>query len=406
MVLESFFLAARNLTHRRLRSLLTIIGIFIGIAAVVALVSIGAGLQIYMAGESEELGADKITVMATAGGMVTSPMASAISAKPLTEDDVDTVKRTPGVNLAGGMIIKSVQASFRGETKSTFLAGMPMDETKRMFENHYGNLEAGRSLKESDGKKVMIGNYFAREYFEKDVRLGDSIELEGSKLEVVGILKATGDRFDDSSVMTSMDVARDITGDKKLVSMVIAQVSEGVDMDDVRNKVEKRLRDKRGEKKGEETFNVQTSEQLAQSFSSIFGIVQGVIVGIAAISLLVGGVGIMNTMYTSVVERTGEIGIMKAVGAKNSDIRNVFLFEASLLGTIGGIVGIIIGAGLAKIAEIAIAQTVGSDMLKASFTPELIVGVLFFSFVVGATSGTLPAIQAASLKPVDALRYE
>jgi len=135
-------------------------------------------------------------------------------------------------------------------------------------------------------------------------------------------------------------------------------------------------------------------------------VVEAMIVGIAAISLLVGGVGIMNTMYTSVLERTREIGIMKAIGARNGDILAIFLIESGMLGAVGGIVGILIGMGLGKATEIIAQQAMGSELLKAQFTPELIIGALMFSFVIGAVSGALPARNAASLKPVDALRYE
>jgi putative ABC transport system permease protein len=131
-----------------------------------------------------------------------------------------------------------------------------------------------------------------------------------------------------------------------------------------------------------------------------------VLVGIAAISLIVGGIGIMNTMYTAVIERTKEIGTMKAVGARNSDVLLVFLFESGLLGLVGGAIGIAIGYGLGKSAEYAATMALGTDLLQASFPWYLILGALAFSFVIGTMSGILPALQAAKLKPADALRYE
>ncbi len=405
MIRENFLLATRNLTHRRLRSLLTIVGIFIGIAAVVALISIGDGLQAYVAGEFEKLGADKVTVMATAGGFISSPMASASSTKPLTIDEAEVVKKTPGVILSSAFLMKSVPVTFRGKNKAAFLYGLPLDESRRMLENSY-EIEQGRKLKESDTHAVVLGSYVAKEMFERDIAAGDSIEVGGRKFTVVGVLKTVGNQFDDSTVMMPIDVARDITGDKKLVSMIIAQVSAGSDMKAVRDRVAKRLRDFRHEEEGEELFSVQTSEQLASTFAQVFAVIQAVIVGIAAISLLVGGIGIMNTMYTAVVERTNEIGIMKAVGAKNSDVLSVFLFEAGLLGLAGGAVGIGVGLGMAKIAEIGATQALGSELLKVNVSFELIVGALLFSFLVGAISGVLPARQASRLKPVDALRYE
>ena len=149
---------------------------------------------------------------------------------------------------------------------------------------------------------------------------------------------------------------------------------------------------------------MQTAAELIKSFKTILDIVQGILIAIAAISLMVGGVGIMNTMYTSVLERTREIGIMKAIGAKNSQILTLFLIEAGLIGIVGGIIGIILGVGLSKIAVIIIGQALKTDLIQASFPLVLIVGSLLFSFLVGAASGILPAIQASKLKPVDALR--
>jgi len=143
-----------------------------------------------------------------------------------------------------------------------------------------------------------------------------------------------------------------------------------------------------------------------ETFSNIFGIVQGVLVGIAAISLLVGGIGIMNTMYTSVLERTKEIGTMKAIGAKNSDILQIFLFESGLLGLVGGAIGVALGAGLGKGVQYAAAILLDSDLLQASITLPLVLGALTFSFLIGSLSGIFPAMQAAKLKPADALRYE
>ena len=169
--------------------------------------------------------------------------------------------------------------------------------------------------------------------------------------------------------------------------------------------IKEELRDSRDEDEGEETFSVQTFEQLLEQFNDILGIVSIVLIGIAAISIVVGGVGIMNTMYTSVLERTKEIGIMKAVGAKNSNIMTLFLIESGMIGLAGGMIGIGIGIGLSKIVEI-VASEAGFLPIKAYLGAPLLLGALAFSFIIGAASGTFPAMQASKMKPVDALRYE
>jgi len=143
-----------------------------------------------------------------------------------------------------------------------------------------------------------------------------------------------------------------------------------------------------------------------KSFQNIFGVIQAVLVGIAGISLIVGGIGIMNTMYTAVIERTKEIGTMKAVGARNSHILLIFLFESGLLGLVGGAIGIVIGYGLGKGAQYMATIGLGTDLLRAYFPWYLILGALVFSFLIGTLSGILPALQAAKLKPAEALRRE
>jgi putative ABC transport system permease protein len=148
-----------------------------------------------------------------------------------------------------------------------------------------------------------------------------------------------------------------------------------------------------------------TSAQLAEMVNMILGIIQMVLVGVAGISLLVGGVGIMNTMYTSVQERTRQIGIMKAVGATNEDVMMIFLFESGLLGLVGGTIGCAIGMMMALGVE-SVASGMGYPVLKASLSPFLMASAIGFSFLIGVLSGTLPARNAARMNPVDALRYE
>lgn len=145
---------------------------------------------------------------------------------------------------------------------------------------------------------------------------------------------------------------------------------------------------------------------MLQSFGSILNIITAVLIGIAAISLLVGGIGIMNTMYTSVLERTNEIGVMKAIGARNSDILLIFLVESGVVGLAGGVIGIFLGIGFGKIAALFAAEVLKAPIIQASFPWYLIAGALAFSLLVGIASGLLPALQASKLKPADALRYE
>lgn len=400
-------LAARNLSHRRTRSLLTIIGIFIGIAAVVALISLSSGLNNVITAEFQKLGADKIIIMSTAGGRISSPFASELSAHPLTTDDVNNLKKIKGVKLVGALLVKSASVEYAGEVKNSFAFGIPLGREKQMLaETLAHELASGRDFKSSDGYAAIIGSYAADGYFKKKIRPGDKIAINGKDFEVIGVLKSVGRRIDDEAIYIPLETARELFNEQKLVSMIIVQVQAGVSPAAVGEKISEKMRRSRNEKKGEEAFVVQTPEQLAATFNAILGAIQVVVIGIAAISLLVGGIGIMNTMYTSVLERTKEIGVMKAIGARNSDVMLLFLTESGMLGLFGGIIGVAIGVSLAYGAQVAAQQILGTTLLQASFAPEIIGGALAFSFLVGAVSGVLPARHAASLKPVDALRYE
>jgi len=405
-VLQLFKLALNNLSERRLRSLLTIIGIFIGITAVVALMSLGDGLQNVVVGQFSSIGADKITIMGS-NGFAASPFVSASLPNPITTDDLRVVSRTRGVQEAGGMLFISTKAEYKKEVKNTFLLGLPEDDTRALVEEGQ-NIEVseGRTLKTDDKGVIVIGSYTSDGLFKRKIYVGETLKIEGKDFKVVGILKTRGSRFDDDAIYMNGDEARALTNKPELESIIMARVKKGESPEKVAAAVAENLRKHRNVEKGSEDFVAQTSEQLAQSFATILGVVQGVIVGIAAISLLVGGIGIMNTMYTSVVERTKEIGLMKAVGARNSDITLLFLFESGLLGLLGGVVGVLIGIGLSKIAEVAVQQALSSNSFVAIISPELIAGALLFGFVIGTASGVLPARRAASLKPAVALRYE
>ncbi|VVB81480.1 FtsX-like permease family protein [uncultured archaeon] len=265
------------------------------------------------------------------------------------------------------------------------------------------NLKAlsGRMLKSSDSKKVMVGyDLWAKNVFSKPVAVDGKLLINGVAFQVVGLLDKAG--MNNEAVIMNENDARDLLSEPDKYSMIVAQVSAGSVPSEVGARVARALRRDRGQKEGFEDFTVQTSEELIKSVNTILGVVQAIFVGIAAISLLVGGIGIMNTMYTSVLERTHDIGIMKAIGARNGDIMMIFLLESGLLGLSGGIVGVLLGVGLSKLVEYFGSQSVG--LLQATFPWYLIVGALSFSLFVGMFSGVFPARQAAKLPPVEALR--
>ena len=325
----------------------------------------------------------------------------------LTSDDLKIIENVRGVKWAAGMLLKQGQASYKGESKIGFASGTNPDDLDNFGEIQSFQIIEGRYLKNGDKYKVVVGyNHVYGDIWDNELVIGSTIEIEGYDFKVVGIMNKIGNPIDDGILHVPKDTLKEILGVKDEESQILVKTAEGFDPKDVADTIERKLRRSRGEKEDQETFNVTTSEQLLDTFQSIFAVVQGVLVGIAAISLLVGGIGIMNTMYTSVLERTKEIGTMKAIGARNSHVLLLFLIESGLLGLVGGIIGVGVGIGLAKGTEVIAAQSLGSGLVQASLSHVIIFGALAFSFVIGTLSGVLPALQASKLKPADALRYE
>ncbi|MBI5148312.1 ABC transporter permease [Candidatus Pacearchaeota archaeon] len=405
MIADFFGLALNSIKKRKLRSGLTIIGIIIGIAAIVALISIGQGLQNYIDEEFSKLGSNKIIVMGKSTAVAGGPAASSLSASPLTKKDVETINRVNDVRGATGILIKSAKISYKGETKYLMLAGISTNSEAMKLLGSMEPIEAevGRELKQTDTYSALIRYGVAHDVFKKEVDVKDRILINDREFNVVGIVGKLGNSFADNTLAIPLDIARELFNEPELVSEIIVEVKEtdAQTTEEIKNA----LRKARNEKEGEETFEVQTTEELRASLGSILSIITVVLAGIAAISLLVGGIGIMNSMYTNVLERTREIGIMKAVGAKNSHILLIFLIEAGMFGLVGGVIGAALGTGLALMVS-NIATNFGFSFLSIKINYILMLGALAFSFIIGCISGILPAIRASKLKPVEALRYE
>jgi putative ABC transport system permease protein len=393
----------RNFSHRKMRGWLTVIGILIGVAAVVALVSVSQGMQEAIKGQFEKLGTNKLIIM-PGGGEFFGAFASA----KLTNKDLEIVRKVAGVDMAAELFFKMGKIKFNDQTKTTYIIGIPTDSAGSKLVTEMASLEAqqGRIIREGDQGKVAIGWFlWDGDFFTKKVALGNKVEIEGQEFKVIGLIKKIGNRQDDSQVYLPIEAARELFNEPDEISYIYIQTKDGYNVSKVAEDVKKDLRDYRDEKKGEETFQVQTFEQILSQVNVILNIVGLVLVTISAISLVVGGVGIMNSMYTSVLERTHEIGVMKAIGARNSHIMLIFLIESGLYGLVGGALGCSLGLGMAKLAEFAASQ-LGAEIFKASISATLILGSLGFSFLIGGISGLAPARHAAKMKPVEALRYE
>lgn len=403
MLLDFLELAARNILHRKRRSWLTIIGIFIGIAAVVALISLGQGLNQSITQEFRSIGANKLFIQA--GGMSAGSTSFARSVEPLTEDDLRAVRRTRGVAEAAGLIYRSGRVGYNEESVFLTILGVPANHKDLVLDGFSIEIAEGRQIRANDRSNVVIGSTVASEVFSEDIGVHSKITIQDNEYRVVGVAKPVGDPGVDRGIIMTMEEARKLFGSSNTVDQIVVKVQEGFRPEEVQKNVKRQLRQERNVEKGEEGFTVSTPQDLLESFRSILRFVQAIVVGIASISLLVGGVGIMNTMYTSVTDRTREIGIMKAVGATNRQILLLFLFESGIIGLLGGIIGVILGLGLGKAGLVA-AQQVTNINVQMAISPGLILGSLGFAFLVGVVSGVLPARRAAKMKPVDALRYE
>ncbi|MBI2129489.1 ABC transporter permease [Candidatus Woesearchaeota archaeon] len=397
--------AYSNFLHRKKRGILTIIGILIGIAAIVALISLSTGMKAALNEEFKKVGSNRVII--EAGGIAFGPpgAGSSLSASELTKKDIDAVSKVAGVDFATGILSETARIEFQDKVKHTLVFGVSTDaETrKRLDEIGLFEIGEGRQLKQTDKYKAVLGYKVVHDLFNVDIRLGDKIKVEGKEFEVVGIQKLIGTGIHDLLVRIPLDTAREIFSEPEKISSIMVTTSAGFEPSKVAEAIKKELRKFRNVKENEEDFTVQTVEQRVATVTVILDVVQAVLIGIAAISLIVGGIGIMNTMYTSVLERTKEIGIMKAIGAKNSDIAKIFLIESGLLSLAGGFIGVVIGISIAKAVEFVV-QGYGITLFRANISPLLIISALAFSFLIGSVSGSLPARQAALLSPVDALR--
>ncbi len=402
MLFDYFALAFKNIKHRGVRSWLTILGIFIGIAAVVALISLGAGLKDAVTGQFSTLDTDKLIIQNSGTGF--GPPGSTVVRK-LDEHDVKVIESVSGVKQTLTRLIRMVKVEYNKVAKFQYVVSVHNDREKIQMISDSMNLEMaeGRFLEASDKNKVVLGNDFTDDSFEKPIRVGSNLEIQGENFEVVGILKK-GSSFQTNSVVFMMedDLKRILNiGDE--FDIIVAQVYENSNIEYVAKNLERKLRSDRGLKAGEEDFSVQTPLQGVETINLTLNIINLILSGIAGISLFVGGIGIANTMYTSVLERTKEIGVMKAIGAQNKDILLIFLIESGLLGLVGGVIGASLGLGLSYGVSYIVGNFIGIEM-RVLISYPLLLGAVSFSFVVGILSGILPAIQASKLNVVEALR--
>ena len=367
MITEYFLLAVNSILHRKLRSWLTIIGIIIGVAAIISLITLSRGLENTIQEQFETFGANRILI--SSRGFQGPGTAS----QGLTIDDVDTIEKISGFDYVIPAIFRSSEIINNKEVAFTLVAAIPSEDFQEFFEDSGIEMKEGRFIKSGEKSAAIIGARAAKEMFSKELRIGNKIEINKHEFKVVGILEEVGNSQDDNQINIPLETAREVFNEPDHVDTIIAQAKTDTDIPALQRKIEKELEQKRDDT----NFQVLTATQILEQISQVLGIMQVVLVGIAAISLIVGAIGIMNSMYTSVLERTKDIGIMKAVA----------------LGTI-----------VALIVEKISSQSGFLLIIRIEY--GLLLFGLLFAFLVGMISGALPAYQASKLRPVDALRYE
>lgn len=394
MLSDYFCLAFRSIAHRKLRSWLTVIGIVIGVAAIISLITVSRSLEATIESQFEQFGANRILV--SAKGF----QGPGTLSQGLKTDDVKTIQRISGLEYVLPGLFRSAEVKYKKETGFTLIGSLPAESFETFYLHSGIELQQGRAIEDGEKHVAIIGFRVAKEMFSTSLQVGSKIVIQKKQFKVVGILQEIGNSQDDNQINIPLDAAREIFQEQDAVDVIIAQVKSGYDIPLLQAKIEKELERSRGDT----NFQVLTATQILQQIGEVLGIIQVVLIGIAAISLLVGAIGIMNSMYTSVLERTKDIGIMKAIGAGNQAIVQIFLIESGLIGLVGGIFGTALGVGLALLIS-SFSKNAGFTLDITLEVPVLALG-LFFAFVVGVVSGILPAYQASKLRPIEALRYE
>ncbi|MFZ2412571.1 MAG: ABC transporter permease [Candidatus Methanoperedens sp.] len=411
---DIFRLSLSHVRKSKMRSWLTIIGIVIGVAAVVAIISIGQGMQESVAARLGSLGADLITVTpgfsrASGGGFDGGRSAGSASIN-LTDKDVNVIKQAPGVLYVNGMVSGRSDMILGTEKTSVSISGVDTAVWRSMVTTE---LEAGRYLQPGDSNAVVIGYSLAHETFLQPITLNRPVTIGGKTFKVVGIFVQSGGGFGgggDNAVYMPADYARDVITtnvSRNTFTSIMVKVADPTLANQVAADIVTKLMPSRHVNPRTRDFTVTAFATIQQQITSVVQTISLFLAAIAAVSLLVGAVGIANTMFMSVMERTRQIGLLKALGATDNEVMKLFLMESGLFGFVGGVLGIISGILISVIISAVGMRAIGpGGAMNAVVTPQLLVFALVFSVFVGVISGVVPARTAAKMNPVDALRFE
>ena len=401
MIWNALQLALRAILRNLTRSLLTILGILIGVSAVVTMVTLGNGATRAVQDQIASLGSNLLILRP---GQRLGP-GGAMGAPNFRLADAQAIEsQISGVQAVAPSVTRSVTVVRMARNWTTSVTG----STNAFFATGNWTLAEGRYFTDTEeraGRAVcVIGETVRRELFGAESAIGADIRIRQFSCEVIGLLAAKGQTTfgmdqDDVIVMPLRTVQRRLTGTQD-VNAIRISVQEGASVDRTMAAVQELMRERR--KIGpyeDDNFNVMDTRQIAETLTSTTRVLTMLLGAVAAVSLLVGGIGIMNIMLVSVTERTREIGLRKAIGARRADILAQFLIEAVVVSSVGGLLGILVGGGIVGLIA-------ALTSLPSLLTPGSILLAFGFSALVGIVFGVYPANKAARLDPIDALRYE
>lgn len=398
---ESIKYSLNNIRKSKARSILTILSIFVGIATIFIFVSFGWGLYDYIDEFTSSSSADKLMIMPKGSGMP-----GLDTTFKLLDNDVRMIKNTHGVYEATGVFMGVGEVVQDDLKKYVFVMSYDPNLPMIMELSDIGIIK-GRALRDSDSGKVTLGyNYLVKNWiFPKTYSLNSKINIQGRDLRVIGFYDKVGNPQDDSNIYVTNDFMSELYPEKELSYGMIIARADRENIDAVVEKVETKLRNARGLDKGKEDFSVDSYANLLESYMVVLDIIIGFIILIALISVIVSAINTANTMITSVLERFKEIGILKSIGARNSEIFKIFLFESGFLGFVSGVIGVLVGWGATNLGA-SILDNFGYGFLSPHYSVSLFVGCILFATFTGAISGMVPAWKASKINAVDALRYE
>ena len=399
MLWNTLLLALREIRRNLTRAFLTILGIMIGVSAVITMVTLGNGATRSVSDQISSMGSNLLIVVP---GQRFGPGSEAA---PFRDSDVDAVRAQVGsARLVAPVVSKAATAVYQANNWPTVVTGTSED----YFEAGNWQVVSGRTFTDAEeraGKAVcVVGETVRSKLFTGQSPVGSEIRIKQFACEVIGLLKskgqsAMGSDQDDVVIMPLRTVQRRITGTQD-VSRMMVSVATGASIDDVKDQITQLLRERRNIADNEDDdFRVMDTRQITQTLTATTKILTMLLAAVAAVSLLVGGIGIMNIMLVSVTERTREIGTRLAIGALEREVLLQFLIEAVVLSSLGGLVGI----ALATVASIGLAGLMNVPYL---FNPGINLLSFVFSAAIGVLFGYFPARRAAGLNPIDALRHE